>query len=1123
MSSNSMKARLLASVLVLNLIAPVWAQQISVNTGAIQGKVTDQNGDAIQDATVVLTNSSLGFRREAQVFSDGTFIFPLVQPNSGYQIEIEAQGFRRHVIRDLIVRVTETTDASAQLMLGAVSEEVEVAAGAATVQTTSATLGGTLERKVISNLPIIDRNPLLLLATDAGVVNAPGSATLFVNGNRSTYNNYQLNGADANNFEFGSLTAVAIPNPDSIQEFRTQTSLFDATMGRGSGANITVISRSGTSQIHGNLLYLNRNSALAATSFFLNSQGRAKPKLNRNHFGGSLGGPLPGGQTYWFFNYEGARQRNPAEINALFPVLPANRDVASIAAAYGLQPSQIDPVAISILNLSGPYQGKLFPDVSGPVGTLQRFSTSATNLRNEDQFTARGDHEYDLWGKENRVAGTIYWSRLDSVAPLSFGHGSAFHANDPVYTVQNTTIFNPRLLNEFTFGATFGVRDFTNHLNAHTLDEIGMSRFNAEEISEIPMFSITGIPSFGTPDNPGAVQHTYTVTLRDIMSYQRGQHSLRFGVDYRWHRFYYNQPYGQHGMLQFTSFNNFLTGTPVFRFIGSGTPDRDFRAYDFSPFFQDDWRVTSRLTLNLGLRYDYLAAIYETKNRHGNFDPSRVTPEAARRGGAGVLAGFIAPEDLPEFGTPGVPRHALNGEDRNNWAPRIGFAYDVLGNGKLAVRGGYGVYYTRVAAIPAVQLTTQPPFTILSQEFGFFGNKRLQNPFPTLPRQSEFPILPVPPSITGFSDDGSPTFDAPLLSVTTFDRNLRNPYIQNWNLTAQYELFRNWIIEVGYVGSRGLKLYNTQNYDALLRNENNPGALGVTTNSAANRDARVPIIGFGVGGLTIISSTANSIYHSGQLTVTHQLSKGLYVKGAYTWSKSIDNNSAASNFDVSNSPGNQYIADLNRGVSDFNIPHRFVLTYVWEIPRPRQKYLNAIAGGWTTSGLLTYQTGFPFNVFQNAFLSALSGTGGLANLVAGCNPYPANRGIDNFLNAACFSPTPVLTGGTQFGPLSPFEGPGGQLYRISSGGDGQLMGNLGRNVFHGPNQFRWDAGIYKKFFIPALGELTNVEVRADFFNVLNHPIFGNPFATADFPQSFGRIFSTANIARQTQLQLKFNF
>src|SRR4029453_16119684 len=265
-----LKTAPLGYLLIFSLIAPSWAQHVSVNTGAIQGRVTDPDGRVINGATVILNNLSLSLRREAITLVDGTFIFPLVQPSDGYEIEIEAPGFRRQVIQNLIVRITETTDASVQLSLGAVSEKVVVVdTGAASVQTTNATLGGTLERKVISNLPIINRNPLQLLATDAGVVSSPGSTTLYVNGNRSTFNNYQLNGADANNFEFGSLNSVAIPNPDSLQEFRTQTSMYDATMGRGSGANITVISRSGTKQIHGNLLYLNRNRAFPEKTFFL--------------------------------------------------------------------------------------------------------------------------------------------------------------------------------------------------------------------------------------------------------------------------------------------------------------------------------------------------------------------------------------------------------------------------------------------------------------------------------------------------------------------------------------------------------------------------------------------------------------------------------------------------------------------------------------------------------------------------------------------------------------------------------------------------------------------------------------------------------------------------------------
>ena len=210
-------------------------------------------------------------------------------------------------------------------------------------------------------------------------------------------------------------------------------------------------------------------------------------------------------------------------------------------------------------------------------------------------------------------------------------------------------------------------------------------------------------------------------------------------------------------------------------------------------------------------------------------------------------------------------------------------------------------------------------------------------------------------------------------------------------------------------------------------------------------------------------------------------------------------------------------------MSNHHVPHRLVLTYVWELPGPRSGLLRAIAGGWSTSGILTYQSGFPFSVFQNASVTSLSGTGGLADYVAGCNPYPSESTIDNYLNPNCFKPTPVLNGGTKFGPLTPFETPGDQFYTITPGGVGQLRGNSGRNIFRGPNQFRWDAGIYKKFFLSELGKETNLELRADFFNVLNHPIFANPAATADFPASFGRIFGTANISRQIQVHPRLNF
>jgi hypothetical protein len=1149
MISKSFQIATIFCLLICGLAVAASAQ-VSVSTGSIQGSVTDPAGAVVPGATVTLTNPSLAVNRRTKSLGDGAFLFPLVQPASGYRVEIEAAGFQRQVIEGLTVRVTEVTLANAKLAVGATSDTVTVTGDSQPVQTTTPTLGGVLGPQVVAALPLNTRNPLQLLATDAGVTSLVGSTTIFVAGNRSTFNNYILNGVDANNFEFGSLGTTPTPNPDAVQEFRTQTSLYDATTGRSSGGNISLVTRSGSNKIHGNLFEFHRDSALAANSFFLNRAQLPKPFLLRNQFGASLGGPFPGKRSFWFFNYEGSRQRNISSISSFLPVLPARRDAASLAAAFGLPVTGIDPVAVNILNLSGPYNGLLVPSGSGAaVGRMGRFNFTATAVSDSDQGTARIDHEIKLWGGVNRITGNAFLSRIDTFNPIGgstgLGTGSVFATANHSFSINDTHIFNPTLINELTFGTTLGFRDGNNGVNAPKLSQIGMSRFNQAIFPEIPSFGFTDqIGGLGQATNPGPRQHTPSVTVRDMVSYIRGQHSFRFGAEMRTYQFNYAQAFAARGSLTFSntfanqrygpppagvdniSFRDFLIGAPISIFIASGTDDRGFRATDLVGFAQDDFRVMRRLTLNLGLRYDFLGNISEKNGKLGNFDPSLVPADARLTGGAGLLKGFIAPESLPTFGTPGVKDTTLFGEDKNNFAPRVGFALDVLGNGKLAVRGGYGLYFIRLSSIPALQLTSQPPFFQQISQTGFFGTGILNDPFPKLPLPSEFPILPVPARLTGFTAAGAPIFDRPTLSVTAFERSLRTPYSQQWNLTAQYEFLPQWTVELGYIGSHGIKLLNTQSVNnALLRNANNPGALGLATNSSANRDARVPVVGFTAGGISMITGSASSTYHALLLTASRQFSRGLFFKGAYTFSKSLDNNSAGFDFDIGGVSGNQFLPELNKGLSDFDIRHRITATYVYNLPAPRQRLLKYILGDWAISGLTTLQSGLPGSVFQSIGTSSLAGSSGRANLVPGCQLVTSGSvksRLDNYLNLACVQSTPLLAAGTSFGPLSPQEGLGNQTYTISPGGSGRLQGASGRGVFRGPFQARWDFALAKRVPLRVLGEAGNLEFRSEFFQIFNNPIFSNP-NSVNTPTTFGRITGTASIARQIQFALKVNF
>jgi hypothetical protein len=1141
--------RIAAIFLWLQVLIMASSAQVSQATGALQGTVVDANNAVIIGATVTLTNAALAVSRKTTTHKDGTFVFALVQPAEGYQITVEADGFQRWVATNITVNVTEISVANARLSVGTTNESIVVNSEAQPIQTTGVTLGTTLVPKVVSSLPLNTRNPLQLLATDAGVVSLQGTTVLFVAGNRSTMNNYVLNGIDANNFEWNSLGSVPTPNPDAVQEVRTQVGQYDATTGRSSGANIALVTRAGTKEIHGNALWYHRDSTLAANSFFLNRARQPRPFFLRNHFGASLGGPFPGKQSFWFANYEGSFQRNIVSISGRVPVLPEKRDAASLAAAFGLPVTAIDPVAVALLNLPGPYNGRLLPSGTGAsVGKMGNYAFATNNRFDAHQGTTRLDHEFRLGNGINHITGTAFFSRSNSQNPIGgssgFGSGSAFNNRADSYAISDTHTFTPTLLNELSLGTTINIVDGKNDVNAPIIKQIGMSRFNESFYDKIPSFTFADqIGGLGPATNTGPRQHTPSVTIRDQVTYLRGKHSLRFGAEFRIYQFNYAQIFNAQGVLGFGNFyanqrygrpsgiedlaiRDLLIGSPFSIFLVSGTPDRAFRAADRVGFFQDDYRVTRRLSLNLGLRYDFIGNVSEKRNRLGNFDPSLVPAEARLMGGPGLLKGFIAPEDLPGFGKPGVKNTTLYGEDKNNFAPRIGLAWDVLGNGKLALRSGYGFYFIRISAIPTLQLNSQPPYSQQVSQSGFFGYNLLNNPFPRLALPSELPILPTPPQITGFAANGAPIFDRTLMSITAFERSLRTPYSQQWNLSAQYEFWPNWTVELGYLGSHTIKLLNTQSVNnALLRNANNPGAMGLTTNSATNRDARVPIVGFSSGGIGMITGSAKSFYNAMLLTVSHRLARGLFLKASYTFSQSLDNNSAGVDFDLGGVNGNQFLPELNKGLSNHDIRHRLILTYVYDLPAPQQTLLRHIFGNWAVSGMTIWQSGFPESIYQNIGATSLPGTAGRANLIPGCNLYTkgsVKERIDGYLNLACVQATPLLTAGTTFGPLAPTGGPGDQIYTITPGGSGRLQGTSGRSVFRGPNQFRWDLSVAKRIPVRLWGETRSLEFRSEFFQLLNNTVFATPNSVAN-PTTFGRITGTFSANRQIQFALRVNF
>ncbi|HVR24452.1 MAG TPA: TonB-dependent receptor [Candidatus Polarisedimenticolia bacterium] len=1150
---------------------PAFAQTSS-STGAIVGVVRDAHGAAVPNAKVSVSNAGLGITRETTSKNDGGFVVPLLSPHAGYSVTVVVQGFETWASHDVEVLISEVSSLDVRMTIGHVTEQVTVTSEGMGVETTNPSLGGTLPSEAIQNLPLPTRNVVELLATDAGVaatISSPsatvlqGSTATFVGGQRDTDNNYMVNGIDANNFEFHTLGVgiIPVPNPDSVQEFRTVTSLQDATVGFNSGGNISLITRSGTSKFHGTGYEYLRNSVLNANDFFFNLNGTPRPELIQNQFGASIGGPVPKMQgTFFFFNYEGQRQKNgiTGGISGLQPVLPSTRDAATLAGIYDVPVNAIDPVAINYLNAKGPYGGLLIPSGTGaPVGTMGNFSFSTPVILTGDQYNARVDHNFNLAGKANNLFVSYFSTPVNFLNPGGangmLGQPYQYLLENDTFAIHDTMSVRPNLLNEVSVGYTFNQRDIQS-VNPLTLSDVGMSRFNSSILDTLPniTFEDGELNCCGASTTVGETQHNESFDARDMVSWLIGKHSVRMGFEARTQQLNYHSPVNQ-GTIDFTgrgadmlygapsnpsvdtAFRDFLVGAPDAVSDSSGLLDYYYRAHDFGVFVQDDFRVAPRLTLNLGLRWDYIGNVTERYGNISNFDPSRLDANTLMYGGAGLKSGFIIPAEN-KSGTPGVSNSTLGNQPFDLFGPRVGFAYDVFGNGKMAVRGGYGIYYQRLGGLGTLQTSGNPPFALSAENVhgvaGFpWQGQLLANPFPTLPLPSAFPIFPQMPALLGLNSDGSPNYDVNTLSggVVEIDPRDRQPSTQQWNLTVQTQLYKNWMVQIGYAGTHSLHQLMTQSTNnALLRNSNNPGPFGLAVNSAANVDSRVPVIGLPDYGISDLTTNGKTFYDALLLTVSHRFSQGLYFKAAYTWSKTLDNVPNYVGYEPGiGSNGNQFIPDLNYGLSNYNIPQRLIVSYVYDLPGPKHGVSSYFIGNWEVAGITTLQSGTSGEIDQFS-LTSLTGTSGYGIVLPGCQLVSSGSvsdHISNYLNSSCVTTQPTLTAGQTFGPLSPLAGPGNQMYTIDPalGSVGQLMGTATRGAFQNPFQTREDLALKKTFPLHALGEQGSVQFIAQAFKLFNTPIFSGSSTTANF-SSLGHISSTIdNTGRQLQFALRVNF
>lgn len=1097
-------------VCVLTVSTLTTAQ--TATTGQITGTVQDPTGAVMAGAKLTLT-SATGEQRQGTTNAEGHYRFPMLPPGA-YKLVIAAPGFKTATFDNVTVAITQSTELSPTLALAGATEAVSISAAPPLVETDKATTGRVIGENQITQAPLPTRNFQQLLALSPGAVAAVsnntemgrGDVNIDVNGQRSTSNNVVMDGVLINSPGTNATPNVSVPAPDAIQEFIVQTSLYDATQGRNAGGNVAVVTKSGTNNFHGNVYEFLRNDSLNANDYFLKQVGRTRPTYKRNQFGGTLGGPLVKDKTFFFISYQGTRERNgTSRTNSLMsPNIPGIlSDARSTAAGQDaiakavLGPTatwaaNVNPVAQKLLLAKLPNGQWAIPNaaVAGTTATPVTTPISGISRFTEDQFIVNLDQSI---GQKNKLAGKFFFSDTPqyqaiftfqgSNGPIQTpGYGGFIDFHNRVLSITDTHLFSPTLINQFHAGYSriygpshpeepFKAADFgiTNPLCAATAGFCGM-----------PTITVSGLFALGSTtlaDQKSVVQN---FEFGDMVSWTKGRHFLRFGGDIQRYRidFFFN--FYSRGQILFNTFSDFLKGSSITGLLGAGVRDRGMRVTDFDTYAQDDIRVTPRLTVNLGLRVARNGGISEIRNRLVNFDPAAF----AALGKSCTVAAPCAPPN--GFFT---PTDSINPAD---WhvAPRFGFSWRPLASSNgMVVRGGVGVYFDRFSTRFAnSQLFNYPYGVIGANVFGTFAN-----PFPAALGAMQFPINPAPipspvvliPAIPPFFPTATPLN----ISGIYADPNLRTPYVYQYNLGVQKEVAKGMLLEVGYVGSKGTKLFNVYSF--------NQGATGTApyNQSVGFSNAKAVTAGFHK-----VITNGISHYDSLQASVTKRMGNGLQFLAGYTWSKSMDNNSGAPGTELAGNAGDQQDPASMRAVSDFHRPHRFVFSGVYDLPKfykGDSGLAKRLANEWQLSTVTVFQSGSPFSVVCTSSTTTLN----RADLVPGTSA-ALSGDVSSRLNAY-FSTAAFATTCANKAPY----------------------GTSPRNFLRGPNQRNVDLGIVK--FIPVT-ERVKTEFRAEFFNAFNFVNFANPissFATGLAPalSGLGKITATSTGPRVIQFAVKLSF
>jgi hypothetical protein len=1063
----------------LTLVAALLATSSALgqSTATVQGTVTDSKGAVLPNATVVVRNRNTSTERTTQTDSDGNYQVAAL-PVGVYTIEVRVQGFKTQVADQVTLEVAKTVIQNFQMDVGAISEQVLVSSDVPVIETATTSVGTVINQRTVQEVPLNGRHfvdlglliPGSVTPPQNGFLTAPlrgqGSFAINTAGNREDTVNFMINGINLNDMVQNQITFQ--PSINTVQEFKADNSTFSAEYGRNSGAIVNIATRSGGNDYHGELFEFLRNDVFDARNFFERTTQPAPFK--RNQFGFNLGGPLnllhfgEGGpsvfgykgqnKTFFFFSYEGLRQRQGLTISGV--------TVPTLAQRAAVTDSVIQ---------------QLLPLIPVPNVGTNGFGGSATAPVNIDQWTMDMSHNI---GVNDRVHGYYAIQRDKRGEPTLQGNtlpgfGDTRTSRRQIFTLNETHTFGAALVNEARFGFNRIHIAFVPNAQLNPLD-FGI-RDGVTEAIGLPQIAVTGTNlNLGGPTGFPQGRSDTTYVFSDTLNYLHGNHSFRFGGE--WRRFYNNNTGKDTGSFTFANMAAFLAGNANAFTVTLGDVSSAIAQGALGFFVQDNYKVRPNLTLELGFRYDWLMSPTERFDRFVDYVPG--TNQLVR-----VNNGI-------------APVYHTNAQ---NFQPRLGFAWDPFKDGKTSVRGAYAI----LADQPITNLVTgnaaNPPFATAV----------------ALPANSTTKLSNASCAV------GCNAIPGATISPSSSDPEFDNAYIQSWNLNVQRELKQGFAVTVGYFGSKGTHLRLTRNLNQTFLNAAlNPVRPFPTLSSSSPIGANVPLL-----NITFREGTGNSNYNALWVTANKRLGKGLQFNTSYTFSKSIDYNSQSSQGvtvqDSFNLRG-------DRGLSDFDVRHRFVISGLYELPFKGNQFKE----GWQLSFIEQSQTGNPVTLLAGN-VGALPGNipAANANSLTGLATLRPDIG-----GPVTIDPRPAATGiGVQWFPnLVCDPRPGGSCPSGSSvilpvqfinGKTIYHFGSLGRNVVIGPSFHNTDLSLIKR---TKLSERQLIEFRWEVFDVFNHANFGQPGRTAQVGStSFGVITNTrfptgdSGSSRQMQFALKYKF